>query len=295
MLPQASVRQYRTQQRLEMVARMAVRRAWRQMTPELDASWPQVRAQAQPLVTAAQVAAAHAGAQYVGEVLEETGQVAEVAAQVVAGAFGGVASDGRPLESLLYGGVTHAKQAVGAGAKFAEALQAGERFLDMVTWTQVADAGRAAASVGITARPRVGWVRMVNPPCCSRCAILAGRWYRWSDGFLRHPRCDCRHVPSLENRAGDFTTDPQALVDRGQLTDLTKAERDALTEGADLTRVVNARRGSKGMTTTEGTTRAGQFRRETGLRVRLTPEGIYREAEDRTDAIRLLRRHGYLT
>src|SRR5690348_18342012 len=37
---------------------------------------------------------------------------------------------------------------------------------------------------------------LLNPPSCQRCAILAGRWYRWSQGFLRHPRCDCVNLPA---------------------------------------------------------------------------------------------------
>lgn len=294
MLPRASARHYRSQQRLQLAARANIRRAWRGMGAEFDASWLRIRPQMLALVAAAQAQAARAGLDYVSQALRETDQDVAPQARPQADAFVGTASDGRQIDSLLYGGVTHAKRAVDAGAGVAEALVAGQRFLDMAVLTQVADTARSAAGVAITVRPQIGWVRMVNPPCCSRCAVLAGRWYRWSTGFQRHPRCDCRHIPSREDRADDFTTDPQQLVDRGLVNDLTKAERDALAEGADFTQVVNARRGRKGMTTSEGITRAGRLRQQTGLRVRLTPEGIYRQAENRDDAIRLLQLHGYV-
>lgn len=296
MLPLASRRHYQAQQRLGLLARSRARQAWRLMGPDFDASWPQVRARLMVLVTGTQAAAAQSGVDYVEQVLAETGQDADPEGTTRPQAFAGTASDGRPLDSLMYGGVTTAKDAVAAGASPTEALAAGGRFVDMAVWTQVADAARQATGVGIASRPAVtGWVRMVNPPCCSRCAVLAGRHYRWNTGFQRHPRCDCTHIPATEGIAGDFTLDPDALARRGQINDLTDAERQALTRGADLGQVVNARRGSQGMTTTEGTTRRGRFRQQTGLRVRLTPEGIYREAVDRADAIRLLRRHGYLT
>src|SRR5690606_23965723 len=33
------------------------------------------------------------------------------------------------------------------------------------------------------------YVRMLTPPSCSRCTVLAGRWYRKNAGFARHPGC----------------------------------------------------------------------------------------------------------
>src|SRR5690606_6627480 len=91
-------------------------------------------------------------------------------------------------------------------------------------------------------RQASGYVRMVNPPCCPRCAILAGRWYRWSAGFQRHPRCDCVHIPSRESVAGDLRTDPEALFREGKIRGLTEAETQAIRDGADMARVVNVKR-----------------------------------------------------
>lgn len=181
----------------------------------------------------------------------------------------------------------------------------------------VADAARAAESVSIATRPRVGYVRYVNPPCCSRCAILAGRFYRWSDGFQRHPGCDCTHLPTTDPRS-DFRQNPYELVNKGLVTGLSKADRRALSDGADLNQIVNFRRGGirrlnfgPGRTvgvTSEGTTSRGiagkrlgdlqfvrgeRYRRST--RFRLTPDAIYQAADgDRDTALRLLKLHGYV-
>jgi hypothetical protein len=182
--------------------------------------------------------------------------------------------------------------------------------LEMIAVTQVQDAGRTAAGVAIAARPHVaGYVRHLRPPSCSRCAVLAGQFYRWNTGFLRHPRCDCRHVPvSSAELYRDEVTSPRAYFDS-----LSRAEQDrvftnagarAIRDGADLTQVVNARRGMRTANvygrevrvTTEGTTRRGVAGKLLDGRKtpRLMPEQIYADATDRADAIRLLERHGYI-
>lgn len=299
MLPRASRRFYRAQQRLSVVTVVAARRAWSGMGEDFDRSWATVGPRLVVLAAAAQLAAARNGAAYVPAALEETGQPNDPAGEVEPRAFAGTAPDGRTLDGLLVGAVVEAKTAVGQGSPVSEALARGGRWLDMATQTLVADAGRQASGVAIAARPRVGWVRMVNPPCCARCAILAGKFFRYNQGFQRHPRCDCTHIPSVEDRADDFRTDPQALVRNGQVTDLREAERRALDDGADLNQVVNSRRGRSGMTTTEGTTRRGLAGKRLGAprgrrAARLSPEGIYAQASTREEAVDLLRQHGYL-
>ena len=180
----------------------------------------------------------------------------------------------------------------------------------MAVQTILADARRAATSVAITARPSVsGYVRMLNPPSCSRCAVLAGRWYRWNEGFERHPRCDCLHIPAEEADATDLRVNPalyfESLDERDQERIFTVAGARAVRDGADIGQVVNARRGMRTaqlfgqdlLVTTEGTTRrGGASRARTGRKgPRLMPESIYSVATDRADAIRLLRVNGYLT
>jgi hypothetical protein len=182
-------------------------------------------------------------------------------------AFAGVASDGRDLASLSYGAVVKAGQAVNAGASRPQALQVGGSWLDLMGRLQVADAARIATGAGAAARPNWGgYVRVLTPPSCSRCAVLAGKFYRWNTGFRRHPKCDCQHFPSCSEsyaRSEGFITNPTTPGATGQIKDLTRAQQDALENGADISQVVNARRG---MSTTD----VG------GRRVRITNEGTSR-------------------
>lgn len=181
----------------------------------------------------------------------------------------------------------------------------------------VQDAARAAQQVDLTTRPRLAHVRHLNLPSCSRCAVLAGRVYRWSEMFQRHPGCDCVMIPTtLAN--DELTYDMGELAESGQVTGLSKADRRALADGADFNQVVNAKRGGlhrlnfgKSGTVTaslEGMTsrgvagkRLGDLQKVAGSRyrrsgrVRLTPASIYQAAAgDRDEALRLLRLHGYV-
>ena len=148
----------------------------------------------------------------------------------------------------------------------------------------VADAGRSAESVATTVRPRTGYVRYLSPPSCSRCAVLAGRTYRYSQGFDRHPGCDCIMVPTTV--ANDqFTQDPVDLMERGLVTGLSKADRRAIADGADFNQVVNVRQQKAGLR------QSGRVLARNG---RPTPEGIYAVATSREDAIQRLTAAGYI-
>lgn len=148
----------------------------------------------------------------------------------------------------------------------------------------VQDAGRTAQSVSQAARPGVGWVRVLTPPSCPRCAILAGRVYMYSDGFLRHPGDDCTTIPVSEGDA-QFVPDPRELVATGQVAGISKADAQALRDGADLGQVVNVQRSAAGLH------EAGRTYARNG---RMTPEAIYRTTSDRSEAVTLLATHGYL-
>lgn len=222
-------------------------------------------------------------------------------------AFAGLAADGRNLETLLRAPAITARTLIADGMEPAEALAAGGRQLSMMVLTEIADAGRGAAGVQIAARPRVGYVRMLNPPSCSRCVILAGRFYRWNQGFLRHPRCDCTHVPTMvtdqaEAFAHGLIDDPYMAFERMSEAEqnrvFTNAGAQAIRDGADMYQVVNARRGMKyrGAFTSEGTSKhgwAGQILRR-GQK-RMTPETIYRLNPNREQAVEALRAQGYIT
>lgn len=256
MLPRASVKHYKAIQRLEVATRAQVRRAWRLMTPEFDQSWQRVERQLLGILAAAQATAAQAGSDYVGQVLAETDQASPAVGDVVPTSLAAVASDGRPLDSLLYGGVTRAKDAMATGVTTTEALESGRNYLDMAVLTQVADAARVASGVSIAAREdAIGYVRMLNPPSCGRCAVQAGRWFRYNAGFQRHPRCDCVHVPARSQQwaeAEGLIASPEDYFDglsrAEQDHHFTKAGADAIRDGADIGQVVNARRGARGLT-----------------------------------------------
>ncbi|TQK73372.1 hypothetical protein FBY23_5204 [Nocardioides sp. SLBN-35] len=193
-----------------------------------------------------------------------------------------------------------------------QALVLAGRWLETAAATAVIDAARAAESAASMASESVeGYVRMLNPPSCSRCAVLAGRFYRWNEGFERHPLCDCRHIPVSESIAGDLTVNPNTYFDSLEAADqdriFTIAGANAIRDGADIGQVVNARRGMQRaqdgahaglLITREGITRRGAAnRRRTGRNavVRLMPETIYDLADgDRAEAMRLLRLNGFL-
>lgn len=188
-LPRSADR-YARDQRAEIGAAVsAVRRQWRHMGPEFDESYRVIEPVLLDVVMTAQERVAAGAQEYVPAVLEETGQVraVEPRARVSTSPMVGVAGDGRPLDSLLYEAVIGAKVAVSEGATASQALAERSRWLTLAVGTVLSDTARQSESLAMGVRPVGGYVRMLNPPSCSRCAILAGRWYRKSAGFARHP------------------------------------------------------------------------------------------------------------
>lgn len=341
--PQATRDLYLSQQRLGLATRARVRALWRRMGDDFDASWSVIGPLIVATIAQAQLQAATDASESFDRLVAETDQSNDAYGQFVPASLAGVASDGRPLGSLMYQSVVASGEAFNNGADQGAALLEGGKFLDMAALLQVADAGRLATGVRTAANPFMsGHARFLNPPSCQRCAVLAGRVYRWSTGFRRHPRCDCGMLPVRDEkwaRSEGFVFDPTENLDN--ISDLSRAQRRAILDGADISQVVNAQRGmvaagdvlSKGAIeaqirlygradtyTLSGTTSRGVYgRREiaragtrtierTGLRqgyianqsisrataARLTPESIYRGAKSREDAIRLLRRFGYI-
>lgn len=155
---------------------------------------------------------------------------------------------------------------------------------DRIVAALVQDAGRTAQSVDMASRAHVQHVRHLTPPSCSRCAVLAGRVYRYSEGFQRHPGCDCVMVP-VTVASPDLIYDPAQMAKDGQVTGLSKADMRALDDGADFNQIVNARLRKGGVRDSGEILRRGD---------RLTPAGIYARAGSREEAVDLLRRYGYL-
>jgi hypothetical protein len=277
---------------------------WSRVQPAaVVASWVAVLAQLLRLVTAGQLASARLAGPYVAAALAEQNVDVPPVGAVIPARFAGAAADGRDLQSLLEWPVTGRDgvlDRIGQGADPVEALVQGGRRVGLMAGTSVQDAGRAAVGVEVFARPKVGFVRALEPPSCARCVILAGKWFRADAGFDRHPGCDCFGVPAEEADAPYLWTDPQEYVrllseaDQDRL--LTKASARAWRDGADLNQLVNAKRGlsKAGLVTKEGTTRRGLAGQRLAGRKRLTPDAIYALSSDRASALDLLRKHGYL-
>ena len=317
------------QKQTATVAAVVTMARWRQVDPDnIVDSWaeqvPSVAAQ----VASGQAEAADRGARYVPNVAREQGLDPDPVAQVRTSRLAGIASDGRPLDTLLGLPAVQTVNRIGQGQPAPTALAQGRKLLGILASTQVLDAGRVSSSVGMTADPQMGGYRrqLRGNTTCSRCIVLAGKWFRWNQGFQRHPQCDCVHVPSAGPKsayAGTEGFDPKAHFDSlppaEQERIFGQAGAKAIRDGADLNQVVNARRGMRSTraygrtikTTHVGTsTRASAARRmareldtqfaKQGGRYRqvqaprLMPEQIYADATSRDDAIRLLRRFGYL-
>lgn len=345
MLPRSASSHYRNLQRLKVVVLASARRAWGRM--ETGRNWrEQYREDVGPkiaaLVIAAQIATTRETDIYVADVLNELdlGPAVEPGL-LVPNALAGWAGDGRPVSTLLEGAVVRAGQSLASQQETPEAvlsrtgpsddqiqqaLDDGAAWMEMVVESILADTARAAEEAAIAPREWVeGWVRMLNPPSCSRCVVLAGKFYLWNEGFQRHPRCDCVHIPASEADYDDLSVNPdryfRGLSPAEQDKTFTKAGAQAIRDGADIGQVVNARRGMttaaqnqrgwipKGrmirtdiygrgvFTTTEGVTKRGRGRKAmgTGRPFRLMPESIYEIAGgDRAEAIRLLRLYGFI-
>lgn len=233
----------------------AVRAVWGGVDPEdLEGSWLARAVLAAELIRAGQLAAASTAEPWLRQTVGEGAATVDPEAAVAATGDLGV-----PLVYPLLIALNRIRR----GFSTALSILSGAAFLEMVTRTLIADAGRIADMAGMIARPRVvSYVRVVHLPACARCVILAGREYSFSEGFLRHPRCDCTVAP---RRPGDTweLPSPQQLFEQMDPAQQRKAfgasGMDAIAEGADIAQVVNARRG---MTTTKAYGRTVQATRE---------------------------------
>lgn len=228
---------------------------------------------------------------YTGRVLAETGQTAAATGALVTARFVRDAPDGRDMGSLVDQSMIVAKSAVANGATATRALETAGSWLTGTVLTVLADTRRQVYHADIIQRPAVGgYARMLNAPSCSRCVILAGKWFAWNAGFQRHPRCDCIHIPASESLGTDFRTDPQEYFDsltvKQQDKTFTKQGARAIRDGADIQRVTNVH--MRGL----GTAKSA---RRYGTPSRMTIDDIYRQAGTRENAIRLLQREGYVS
>lgn len=282
-------------------------RSWRRVTPSaISQTWiNQLPALASETAMAQREVATSALVMSAG-VLEDQRSWAAPRGFLDPDSLAGFAPDGRDLETLLYSPAITAKRNIKGGMGAVPALRQAESDLLKIMVTIIADTARQAQSVMTAVRPGTGYVRVTHGGACDRCLILAGRFYRWNSGFLRHPQCDCTHVAahmsSEQAKNLGMFEDPyeafNALSDAEQDSRFGKARAQAIRDGADIFQVVNSKRGMtpNGLFTTEGTTRRGAAYRglKTGQR-RATPELIYQWAGgSRERAHALLKEHGYI-
>lgn len=301
----------------------AVQGIWRDVPADRILSAMQGEAGRQILaaVTAGQLSAAQGAQAFVGAAMAAQGAVAAPLGLLEPSALVGVASDGRPLASLLQLPAITTAQALAAGESAEVAALRGLTQMAMMASTQVADTARTATSIGMAAHPRcVSYVRVVRLPACARCIILSGRQYSYSTGFKRHPRCDCGMEPMTDAEWKQTKTPEDLFREMSpaeQRKRLGAAGVKALEAGADLGQLINARRGlataatGRGpmKVTTEGTTKRGiggknlgpfakvpgGTRYERATEARLMPETILKLAgDDREHQIAMLKKHGYI-
>jgi hypothetical protein len=140
---------------------------------------------------------------------------------------------------------------IGRGDSVTESLASGRLLATVIGAQTTRDTARDAVGIAQITEPRVhGWVRYLVTPSCGRCAVLAGRVYAWSDGFARHPSCDCQHrsivdgqMPaarsSVEGSASDYFG---SLSEADQNKYFGTGTADSIRAGGNLNRAVNADR-----------------------------------------------------
>lgn len=277
----------------------AVLAEWSKVNPDAVArEWGRLLPRVTAMVQRGQLHAAEGSHTFMRELL---GKDAEGAPEVVPEQFASQTPDGRNLMGLLARAIPTAIRARSRGESPRAAKARGGALLDLLTRTVIADTGRQADQAAMVANRKViAYVRVVELPACSRCIILAGREYGVTSGFLRHPRCDCTMEPvTKKNRPTPVDAEDlfESMSPEQRKRVFGEAGAKAIEDGARISSVVNAR---KSMDTVEmfgkevQVTYVGTGSRKKKRPPRLMPEEIYRQAESREHAIRLLYKNGYL-
>lgn len=278
----------------------ALAAAWEAMDAAvLDDSWSRIRDRALASIVGGQMRAASLPRRYVDYVLSFAGLRPDPIAAVPGSAFAGRSATGFSLTGPVDLAPIRVKQSLLAGKTLPEAMADGLAHLTMIGATEVADAGRGAMEAAARLEPQiVGYERYVNLPACGRCIILAGRVYRYSEGFLRHPKCDCSHRPLTSREASDGIEQEPSELFKGMTPEeqdrvFTADGAEGIRRGADLSQVVNARRGMSAPGDLFTTTGIGRSKRRAS---RLSPQGVARLAGDDDERyLELLRANRYIT
>jgi hypothetical protein len=292
-------RHQRSREALADTTSRAILAEWAKVRPEHVArDWARLLPAVTAMVQRGQLHAARSTHTFMRELL---GPEAVQGGQIVPEQFAAQTPDGRDALKLLAQAGPRSISAQRRGFSARAAMARGAAFLDMVVRTVVADTGRQADQAAMVANRKVlAYVRVVELPACSRCIILAGREYSVSSGFLRHPRCDCTMEP-VTKRNRPTPVDAQDIFENMTPEQRRKVFGEsgakAIDDGANIYSVVNARKAMAQVEMfgkTVQVTYAGTGSRKRKRPPRLMPEEIYRQAESREQAIRLLYKNGYL-
>jgi hypothetical protein len=326
-----SVERYGAAQRREIAAALAsIRRSWRRMGLDFDSSWPLILPLITQALTTAQGRLLEDVPGYIPTALKDTGQrIPEQVFTPNLSRFVGVTGGGVALGVALSGTIPRTKGLISRGMPAQSAMLSTGNWLMRVAGTILSDTARGGEQLAMKSRSVGYYVRMLEPPSCGRCVILAGSRYSTSTAFQRHPGCDCRHVPVTDADAAEglVASLPEYLdgASDEQLVRIfgSKANAQAYKDGADANQLINAYRkgsvytaqvgGRSLLATTEGVTRRGwansSMRQADYLKAqgeskpgryrslkapRIMPATIYRIAANQAEADRLLRLYGWI-
>ncbi|ACU37168.1 hypothetical protein [Actinosynnema mirum] len=309
---------YQARQQLVHAAAVQAQDAWRLLDGRdaVDSWSDQVRPRAVAALEQVQQQSAALAPLYVAGALAAARALSAPLGALVASAFAGLSANGMMLESLLDFAFGRYRRALAADVPDTEARQMWLSRLLTYVATETADAARSALHVACVVEPAVtGYVRTVTLPACGRCILLAGRVYRFTTGFPRHPRCDCSMRPVTAGQRHQ-AAGPRALFDSmsrdQQERVFGRGDAAAIRAGADLGRVVNSRRAgqlyvagghefTREATTTRGVGRQLGALAKSGGRYRRSQVARPTAAQlvdavdgDREELARQLRRFGYL-
>lgn len=187
-----------------------------------------------------------------------------------ASAWLGWNGNGQPVGAILMDAGTAGRRALDSGFGMDVAEQRVRSELVTMARTCVADTQRSVSMVAAKAcNHEATQIRVLNPPSCARCVILAGTS---SGSFERHPNCDCTFIWAAD-APDEAYTQPHLYLETLSDDELarvlgSRANARAYKDGADLNQLVNAYRRKGGVRTAqwdgrrikytlEGTTRRG--------------------------------------
>lgn len=237
---------YVRQQTLARNVADAIQQLWERVdVADIVGSWNAVSERAVQVVAVGQFAAASAAIAYIGESVQAQDADPAPLGAIDPRALTGTAADGGDLATLIAGGAYRSRELLVAGAPAGEAMASGLARVLRASVNEVVQAGTSAATARIGVTPTVtGYTRVLTPPSCDRCILLAGKHFAHNAGFARHPRCDCTHQPyTVGNRPEVVSPEDAfaALSEAEQDAVFTRASAEAIRAGADMGRVVNAR------------------------------------------------------